>query len=52
MAETTYLTILRKLYQYTGLSLADAGLSVQSSLEAAGLAEPLYVREPDAKPQP
>jgi hypothetical protein len=38
MAETTYLTILRKLYQYTGLSLADAGLSVQSSLEAAGLA--------------
>lgn len=35
--EMNYLTILHKLYQYTGLSLADAGLSATSSLEAAGL---------------
>ncbi len=38
MAEMTYLSILRKLYQYTSLSLADAGLSATTSLEAAGTA--------------
>lgn len=37
MAEMTYLSLLRKLYQYTSLSLADAGLMATSSLEAAGM---------------
>jgi hypothetical protein len=45
MVEMTYLTILRKLYQYTALSLADAGLSATSSLEASGL--PLDYRAAD-----
>ena len=38
MAEMTYLAILDALYRYTGLSLADAGLSATSHLEAAGAA--------------
>ena len=37
MAEMSYLTILDTLYRYTALSLADAGLSATSSLEAAGM---------------
>lgn len=37
MAEMTYFSILRTLYRYTDLSLADAGLSATSSLEAAGM---------------
>ncbi|HEY8741988.1 MAG TPA: hypothetical protein VIU62_02750 [Chloroflexota bacterium] len=37
MAETTYLSILHKLYEYTGLSLADAGLLISSSSDASGL---------------
>ena len=37
MAEMTYLTILGTLYRYTDLSLADAGLSATSWLEAAGM---------------
>lgn len=34
--EMTYLTILRKLFEYTGLGLADAGASATTALEAAG----------------
>lgn len=36
MTEMTYLSLLRTLYRYTALSLADAGLSATASLEASG----------------
>jgi hypothetical protein len=45
MTEMTYLTLLRSLYQYTALSLADAGLSATVALEGAG--HPLDYRVAD-----
>jgi hypothetical protein len=45
VAEMTYLSLLRRLYRYTALSLADAGLSVTVALEGAGL--PLDYRVAD-----